>query len=79
MQKPVKPRSYNSPLRREQAREARKLIAAGPAASEAICDQASDLANTFGELELKSEAFRAREKKPILDAGREIDRVPELT
>jgi hypothetical protein len=55
------------------AREAEKLIAAGAAPSQEISDQASDLANTFGELENKVTALHRAEKQPHLDAGRAVD------
>ncbi len=56
------------------AREAEKLIAAGAASNEAACDQASDLANTFGELETKVARLHVDEKAPYLEAGRTVDR-----
>lgn len=55
------------------AREADRLIALGAASDEASCDQASDLANTFGELESKADKLRADEKAPHLEAGRHVD------
>lgn len=55
------------------AREAERLIAAGAAQSEAISDQASDLANTFGELESKVITLHKAEKQPHLDASRVCD------
>lgn len=55
------------------AREAEKMIVIGGATSAAIADQASDLANTFGELEKKADRLREDEKAPHLDAGRAVD------
>lgn len=55
------------------AREAEQFIAAGAAPSQQICDQASDLANTFGELEGKIAGLHKVEKQPHLDAGRAVD------
>jgi hypothetical protein len=56
------------------AREAEKMIEAGAAADQPSCDQASDLANLLGELAGKCEDLHAAEKRPILEAGRAIDR-----
>lgn len=56
------------------AREAEKMIAAGAATSEAISDQASDLANTFGEIESKIRELHKTEKEPHLEAGRVVDK-----
>lgn len=56
------------------AREAEKLITAGPAQTDAECNQASDLAQTFGELEGKISRLHKEEKEPHLDAGRAVDR-----
>lgn len=56
------------------AREAEKLIAAGAALSQDICDQASDLANTFGEIEAQTKRLHKDEKEPHLEAGRLVDR-----
>lgn len=56
------------------SREAAKLIAAGAAKTEAESDQASDLANTFGELEGKTKDLHKAEKDPHLEAGRVVDR-----
>lgn len=55
------------------AREAERMIAAGAAPSQALCDQASDVANTLGELEKKADQQRAGEKEPHLRASREVD------
>lgn len=55
------------------AREAEKMIAAGAAQTAEIADQASDLANTFGELEGKSDRLRITEKAPHLEASRAVD------
>lgn len=55
------------------AREAEKMIAAGAAPSDAVSDQASDLANTFGELEGKADRLRIAEKAPHLEATRAVD------
>lgn len=55
------------------AREAERMIAAGAAATDDACDQASDLANTFGELEGKADKLRTDEKAPHLEAGRLVD------
>lgn len=56
------------------AREAETMITAGAATTDAICDQASDLGNTFGELEAKVTALHKVEKEPHLEAGRAVDR-----
>ena len=56
------------------AREAEKMIAAGAAPSDAVSDQASDLANTLGEIENKARDLHKREKEPHLEAGRLCDR-----
>lgn len=56
------------------AREAEKLIAAGAATNDAMSDQASDLANTFGEIETKIKDLHKAEKEPHLEAGRACDR-----
>jgi hypothetical protein len=56
------------------AREAEKLIAAGAAQSDTECNQASDLAQTFGELEGKISRLHKDEKEPHLEAGRAVDR-----
>lgn len=55
------------------AREAERMIAAGEAASADLCDQASDVANTLGELEKKADQARAAEKAPHLAESRKID------
>lgn len=55
-------------------REAAKFIEGGAAESEEISNQASDLANTFGELEAKIIALHKVEKEPHLEAGRALDR-----
>lgn len=55
------------------AREAERMIKAGAAESEDIVNQASDLANTFGELQTKIAALHKVEKQPHLDAGRAVD------
>ena len=56
------------------AREAEKMIAAGAAANQDAADQASDVANTLGELQGKVDALRKAEKEPHLEAGRVVDR-----
>lgn len=56
------------------ARKAEELIKAGAAPNDDVSDQASDLANTFGELEAKADKLRAAEKEPHLEAGRVVDR-----
>ena len=56
------------------AREAGKLIAAGPAQSDEEANQATDLAQTFGELEGKISRLHKDEKEPYLEAGRTVDR-----
>jgi hypothetical protein len=56
------------------AREAEKLIAAGPAKTDDDCNQASDLAQTFGELEGKISRLHKDEKEPHLEGGRAVDR-----
>lgn len=55
------------------AREAERMMKAGGATEQAIADQASDLANTFGELQNKIVDLHKAEKKPHLDAGRAVD------
>lgn len=55
------------------AREAAKLIETGAAQSESVADQASDLANTLGELETKADKLRVAEKEPHIAAGRAVD------
>ena len=42
--------------------------------TQAGCDQASDLANTLGELEAKCLKLHGVEKAPHLEAGRAVDR-----
>lgn len=56
------------------AREAETLIAAGPAQTDAESDQASDLAQTFGELENRIKRLHQAEKDPFLESGRAVDR-----
>jgi hypothetical protein len=56
------------------AREAEKMIAAGAAPSQDVADQASDVANTLGELEGKVVTLHKAEKEPHLEAGRVVDR-----
>lgn len=56
------------------AREAERLINAGAAPDKDTADQASDLANTFGELENKVARLHKDEKDPHLEAGRAVDR-----
>jgi hypothetical protein len=56
------------------AREAEKLIKSGSALTQAACDQASDLANTLGELSSKCNTLHGFEKAPHLEAGRGVDR-----
>lgn len=55
------------------AREAERLMAAGGAGDQATADQASDVANTLGELQNKAIALHKAEKQPHLDAGRAVD------
>src|SRR5215469_5199732 len=55
------------------AREADRLIKRGAANTEADSDQASDLANTLGELESKCTLLHKVEKDPHLNAGRAVD------
>lgn len=55
------------------AREAERMIKAGAAPDQDTVDQASDLANTLGELAAKAVALHDIEKKPCLDEGRFID------
>jgi hypothetical protein len=47
------------------ARDAQKLIDAGPAADQSAADRASDLANRLSELQKTADASRAAEKKPL--------------
>lgn len=47
------------------ARDAQKLIDAGPAADQSAADRASDLANRLAELQKAADAARAAEKKPL--------------
>lgn len=55
------------------AREANTLIGKGAAQSQADADRASDLANKLGELCTKADKARDAEKRPFLEAGREVD------
>jgi hypothetical protein len=55
------------------AREAEKMIRAGAASDDNVSDQASDLANTFSELEGKIAGLHKSEKAPHLEAGRGVD------
>lgn len=55
------------------AREAERMLKAGAAGDQAVADQASDLANTFGELQNKVIALHKAEKQPHLEAGRAVD------
>lgn len=55
-------------------REAEKLIKVGAATTQAAADQASDVANTFGELETRAIRLHKDEKDPHLEAGRVVDR-----
>lgn len=55
------------------AHEALALIEAGAAKDDAACDQASDLANTLGELETKADKLRTTEKEPHMTAARAVD------
>ena len=57
----------------ELSREANKLIEAGAAGDQNAADRASDLANSFGEMETKVGKLHQVEKAPVLQAGREID------
>lgn len=54
-------------------REAERLTKAGAATDQATADQASDVANTLGELQNKIVDLHRAEKKPHLDAGRATD------
>lgn len=56
------------------AREAERMMKSGGATEQAIADQASDLANTFGELQNKIVDLHKREKAPHLEAGRAVDK-----
>lgn len=55
------------------AREAERMLKAGAATEQATADQASDLANTFSELQNKIINLHKVEKQPFLDAGRTVD------
>lgn len=55
------------------AREATELIGAGAARDKEQSDRAADLANRLGELCGAADKARETEKKPHLDAGREVD------
>lgn len=55
------------------AREAERMMKAGGAQDQATADQASDLANTFSELQNKVINLHKVEKQPFLDAGRAVD------
>ena len=55
------------------AREAERMIAAGEAPNKNVADQASDLSNTFAELEKKADALRVAEKAPHWDACQAVD------
>jgi hypothetical protein len=56
------------------AREAERMLKAGAAQDQATSDQASDLANTFGELQTKIGNLHKAEKAPHLEAGRAVDK-----
>ncbi|ANW00664.1 hypothetical protein [Bradyrhizobium icense] len=51
------------------ARDAQKLIEAGPAEDQSAADRASDLANRLSELQKTADAARAAEKKPHDEAA----------
>ncbi|WP_213287540.1 hypothetical protein [Bradyrhizobium sp. sGM-13] len=55
-------------------REAERMLKAGAATNQALSDQASDLANTFGELQNNIIDLHKKEKAPHLEAGRGVDR-----
>lgn len=55
------------------ARAAERMIETGGATSQEVADQASDLANSFGEIEAKTKDLHRVEKQPHLDAGRAVD------
>lgn len=55
------------------AREAERMLKAGAAQDQATADQASDLANTFSELQNKITGLHKVEKEPHLAAGRTVD------
>lgn len=55
------------------AREAEKLIKAGPAESQADADRAADLANRISTLQKKADKARETEKYPHLEACRVVD------
>jgi len=55
-------------------REAARLMTGGAAANDDAADQASDVANTLGELEAKCSYLHDIEKEPHLSAGRDCDR-----
>ena len=54
-------------------REAERLIEAGAATADDVANQASDLAQTLGEIEAKITALHKVEKEPHFAAGRAID------
>jgi hypothetical protein len=56
------------------AREAERMLTAGAAQDQATSDQASDLANTFSELQAKIVNLHKAEKAPHLEAGRTVDK-----
>lgn len=55
-------------------REAGRLIEAGAATTDDAVNQASDLAQTLGELEARAVSLHQIEKAPHLEAGRAIDK-----
>lgn len=57
----------------DMAREAERLMKAGPAKTQEQADQAADVANKLAELRGKADKERDREKRPHLDAGRAVD------
>ncbi|MCL2452076.1 MAG: hypothetical protein FWD08_00250 [Alphaproteobacteria bacterium] len=56
------------------AREAERMLKSGAAQDQAAADQASDLANTFSELQGKIDNLHKVEKQPFLDGGRAVDK-----
>ena len=55
------------------AREAKRMIAAGAATAQEVCDQAADISNKLSELQKKADKARETEKAPHLKASRDVD------
>jgi hypothetical protein len=55
------------------AREAERLMRAGPAKSQLIANEASDVADKLGKLYTKADKAREAEKRPHLEESRKVD------